>query len=88
MIFRRYLEYNLNNLLDVLNKIRPEINYLESQDFIKEGLLDSFDIVTLVAELEEQFGIFIDGEDVTPENFKNLETLESLIRRYLNNHES
>ncbi len=72
----------MNNLLDVLNKIRPEINYLESQDFIKEGLLDSFDIVILVAELEKQFDIFIDGEDVTPENFKNLETLESLIRRY------
>ena len=82
------MEVNLNNLLDVLNKIRPENNYLESQDFIKEGLLDSFDIITLVAELEEQFGISIDGEDVTQENFKNLETLKKFIRRYLDTHES
>ena len=74
----------MNRLLDILERIRPESDFLESRDFIKEGLLDSFDIVTLVAELEEYFNISIDGEDVTPENFRNLETLERFLQVYLN----
>lgn len=77
-----------NTLLDVLNTIRPEFNFAKSTDFIMEGLLDSFDVVTLVAELEKQFGISIDGEDVTPENFKNLEILENFIQRYLSANQS
>lgn len=79
---------NLNAILDILKQIHPECNFTESKDFINEGLLDSFDIVTVVSKLEEQFGISIDGEDVTPENFKNLATLEDFIRRYLDKNES
>jgi len=73
----------MGDLLAILKEIRPEHDFMKSTHFIEEGLLDSFDIVTLVAELEKQFDISIDGEDVTPENFKNLEILESFVQRYL-----
>lgn len=73
----------MSSLLEALETIRPEVDFANSEDFIKEGLLDSFDIVTLVAEMEKRFGITIDGEDVTPENFKNAETLERFVQRYL-----
>lgn len=72
----------MHRLLPILHGIRPEHDFAESQDFISDGLLDSFDIVTLVAALEQQFHISIDGEDVIPENFKNLEALEQFVRRY------
>jgi len=78
---------NLKEILYILKQIRPEWNFTESKDFINEGLLDSFDIVTLVSKFEERFGISIDGEDVTPENFKNLATLEDFIRRCLDKNE-
>ena len=74
----------MHKLLPILHVIRPEHSFVESQDFISDGLLDSFDIVTLVAELEKQFCISIDGEDVIPENFKNLESLERFVQRYSN----
>lgn len=73
----------MSSLLDALETIRPEVDFANSEDFIKEGILDSFDIITLVAEMEKRFGITIDGEDVTPENFKNIETLEQFVQRYL-----
>ena len=73
----------MTELLSILENIRPEHDFTESKDFIADGLLDSFDIVTLVAELEENFGISIDGEDVTPENFNNLDALECLVQRYI-----
>ena len=47
----------MSKLLAILEKIRPENDFTESKDFIADGLLDSFDVVTLVAELEEYFGI-------------------------------
>lgn len=72
----------MDRLLAILHVIRPEHDFVESQDFISDGLLDSFDIVTLVAELEQRFRISIDGEDVIPKNFKNLEALERFVQRY------
>jgi len=72
-----------DKLLALLAEIRPEHDFTGSSDFIEDGLLDSFDIVTLVAALEETYSISIDGEDVTPENFRNLESLELFLERYL-----
>lgn len=60
---------------------------MESDNFIADGLLDSFDIVTLVAALDEHYEISILGDDVTPENFRNVETLVRLLHRYAINHE-
>ena len=71
------------DLLEILQELRPEHDFTDSEDFISDGLLDSFDIVTLVAELEERFSIYIDGEDVTPENFMNLKTMEQFLQGYL-----
>jgi len=73
----------MDKLLVILEEIRPEHDFVSSTDFIEDGLLDSFDIVTLVAAFEETFDISIDGEDVTQENFKNLETLMRLLQQYL-----
>lgn len=72
----------MNQLLSILTELRPECDFTRSSDFINEGLLDSLDIVTLVAELEDRLGIWIDGQDVTPEYFRNLDTLVALLRRY------
>ena len=73
----------MREVLGILKDIHPEHDFSLSENFISEGLLNSFDIVIIVDELEKKFAIIIDGEDVTPENFKNLETLERLVQRYL-----
>ena len=62
----------MKRIIEILTTIRPEFDFTESNDFINDGLLDSFDIVTLVTELDEKFSISIDGLDIVPENFKNL----------------
>ena len=68
-------------LPDVLKEIRPEFDFTTSDDFISDGLLDSFDMVTLVAALDKNYGISIQGTDILPENFKNLQTIEALLRQ-------
>jgi len=68
-------------LPDVLKEIRPEFDFTTSDDFISDGMLDSFDMVTLVAALDKNYGISIQGTDILPENFKNLQTIEALLRQ-------
>jgi acyl carrier protein len=45
-------------------------------------MLDSFDIVTLVSALDEAFAISIEGTEIVPENFRNVETVRALLRKY------
>ena len=52
---------------------------LEGVDFIDEGMLDSFDLVTLVSELDNTFGISIDGVDILPENFSSVDAIAALL---------
>lgn len=44
-------------------------------------MLDSFDVVTLVSELEEKFSIAIDGEDIIPENFSSVDRIANLVEK-------
>ena len=53
-------------VLSILKEIRPEFDFEESDNFVEDGYLDSFDIVTLVSELETAFDVVIDGLDVLP----------------------
>ena len=65
----------------ILSDIRPEFNFDESEDFIEDGFLDSFDIVSLITMLEENFKITVDGIDIVPENFTNYEAITKLIEK-------
>jgi acyl carrier protein len=68
-------------ILATLSRIRPENDYAGAGNFIEEGLLDSFDIVMLVAELEKEFSVSIDGVDILPENFQSLSAIRELLLR-------
>ena len=68
-------------IIAILNDLRPEFDFTEDVDFIEAGMLDSFDIVSLVDELEASFGIKIQGIDVIPENFSTLDKIETLLKK-------
>lgn len=69
----------MKSVREILNEIRPEFDFAGSQDFIEDGMLDSFDMMMLVSELDKNFAISIEGTDITPENFKNVQTIEGLL---------
>jgi len=68
-------------IIKILTDIRPEFDFnQEDVNFIEEGMLDSFDLVTLISELDETFGISINGVDIIPENFSSVDKIESLLK--------
>ena len=67
-------------IIKILTELRPEFDFTqEGVDFIEEGMLDSFDLVTLVSELDSTFGISIDGVDILPENFGSVDAIAALL---------
>ncbi len=67
-------------IVKILTELRPEFDFTqEGVDFIEEGMLDSFDLVTLVSELDSTFGISIDGVDILPENFSSVDAIAALL---------
>ena len=71
----------MKSLAEILKEIRPEFDFTASNDFMADGMLDSFDMVTLVAALDKNYGISIPGTDILPEHFQNLKTIEALLRQ-------
>lgn len=70
-----------NKIIEILNGIRPEFDFGSETNYISQGMLDSFDLITLVTELDESFGISIDGTDILPENFESAEAIEALLKK-------
>lgn len=66
-------------IIEILTELRPEFDFTEEVNFIEEGMLDSFDVVNLVDELDSTFGISIDGVDILPENFASIEAIKNLL---------
>jgi acyl carrier protein len=65
-------------IISILSELRPEFDFSEPVNFIEEGMLDSFDIVTLV---DTEYDIVIDGIDIIPENFDSLDSIVRLLQK-------
>ena len=68
----------MEKIIDILKGIRPDID-TESVSLVDDGVLDSFDIVTLVSELIDEYDIELSVEDILPENFNSVESMLNLI---------
>ncbi len=69
-------------ILEILQQLHPQFDYQASEDFFADGLLDSFDLTRLIAELESAYGIEIAGDELEADNFRNLAALAALLARH------
>lgn len=71
----------MEQLLEILSDLHPEVDFEECDTLIDDGVLDSFDIVSLISEINEEFDVVISAEHIIPENFNSAEALYALIER-------
>lgn len=69
-----------NKILEILQSVRPELDFQESSNFILDGYLDSFYLVLLVSSLEKGFNISINSKNIIPDNFISIESIAKLIK--------
>jgi len=68
-------------LMKILEELRPDVEFEKEKKLIDDGILDSFDIVTLVGDLNDTFDIDINVEDLQPENFNHVDNMLALIQK-------
>ena len=71
----------MDKLMRILSELSSDIDFETEDALIDGGLLDSFDIVTLVAEIDDAFGIEIPAETLIPENFNSAKAIFALIQQ-------
>ena len=71
----------MDEILEILNEVRPDVDFENEKLLIDDDILDSFDIITIVSEFNEAFDIDIDVEDLEPENFNTVQAMKELIDR-------
>lgn len=71
-------------ILEILNDINSDVDYESDVMLIDEEILDSFDIVSLVSELNSCFDINITVVDLVPENFNTVDAMVALVERLSN----
>jgi acyl carrier protein len=68
-------------IISILNGLHPEVDFETEKGLIDQRILDSFDIVTLVGELMDEFDVEIGAEHMVPENFNSAEAILNLVTR-------
>lgn len=70
----------MEELMRILKELHPDADFEKEEHLIDGGILDSFDIVTLIAEIHDEFDVTIDAKRIVPENFNSAVNLYRLIR--------
>lgn len=71
----------MDDLLKLLQELRPDVDFDHTERLIDDQVLDSFDIVTLVGEMNDRFNIQIGVEHLVPENFNSVEAMLKLVEK-------
>lgn len=71
----------MEELLEILEEINPDVDYATCTTLIDDHILDSFAILSLVSEIRDTFDVEISAGDMVAENFNSAETIWNMIRR-------
>ena len=71
----------MNELMEILQELRPGVDFENETQLITNGVLDSFDIVALVGELNDEFDIEIKPNNLVPENFNSAKAMMAMIEK-------
>lgn len=71
----------MEELMEILNDLHPDVDFGTEERLVDDKILDSFDIVSLIAEINEAFDIAITAKDIIPGNFNSARALYALIQK-------
>lgn len=71
----------MDKLLEMLKQVRPDVDFAKETSLIDDGLLDSVDVMSIVAKLKESCGVVISMAELDPDDFNSAETILSLVER-------
>ena len=74
----------MEKLIELLRSVRSDIDFSLQEKLVDDGLLDSFDIISIISEVNDVFDIEISADDITADNFNSAHSIFQLIQAYKN----
>lgn len=71
----------MDELIEILQSLHPEVDFASCQTLVDDKILDSFDIVTVISEIYDVFGVAVPAEEIVPANFNSAQALYALIEK-------
>jgi len=71
----------MDELLDVLKELHPEVDFEVAEDLVTDGVLTSLDIIAIIAELNASFDVEVPAEEIVPENFSSAAAIWAMVER-------
>ncbi|WP_071132982.1 phosphopantetheine-binding protein [Alterileibacterium massiliense] len=68
-------------VIEILEDIRPDVDFEAENKLIDDDILDSFDIIAIVQEFNEEYDININPDDLEAENFNDVKSMVKLIHK-------
>jgi len=74
-------EITLDAVIDLLSDIKDDVDFASAVELVDARVLDSFDIISIVSAVDEEFDIAIPAKEIRPENFNSAQALCAMLRR-------
>lgn len=74
----------MEKLMEILKDIRPDVDFENETALIDDGILDSFDVVSIISELDNEYGVQVRITELDPENFNSAESIWQLVQKLKN----
>ncbi len=71
----------MEELLEILGELHPEVDFETCNTLIDDKILDSFDIVSIISEIDDRLDVVIPAEEIVPENFNSASAIWALVER-------
>lgn len=71
----------MEELLSILKDLHPDVDFEKEEHLVDNKILDSFDIISVISEVAEQFDVVISAEYILPEYFNSAKALYALIEK-------
>lgn len=77
-----------SSILAILQRVRPDVDFKNETLLIDDGILDSMDVVSIISELDDEFGVQVRINELIPDNFNSVEAIWNLIQNLKNPKEN
>jgi acyl carrier protein len=73
----------MEEFMDILRDIRPDVDFENCTTLIDDKILDSFDIISIITELNSQMDVAVPADQIIPENFNSAQALWAMVEKLM-----
>ena len=76
------MDEEIRKLIEILTDINEDVDFANEKALVDDGLIDSFDITSIITALDEEYNIKIEASEIEPENFNSVDAILETVKRY------